>query len=69
MAVFRAALEQPEEAVAELERAFSEHSARLHTLDVDPKLDALPDARFRRLRNAPVSPESRQRRPSEVAIG
>ena len=41
MAVFRSALGQPREALAELERAHAENSASLYMLDVDPKLDAL----------------------------
>jgi DNA-binding winged helix-turn-helix (wHTH) protein/tetratricopeptide (TPR) repeat protein len=51
MGVFRAALGQPGEAVAELERARAENSAWLYTLDVDPQFDGLRrDASFRRLR-------------------
>jgi DNA-binding winged helix-turn-helix (wHTH) protein/tetratricopeptide (TPR) repeat protein len=41
MAVFRGALAQTREALAELERADAENSASLYMLDVDPKLDAL----------------------------
>src|SRR5687768_3425353 len=51
MAVFRSALGQPREALAELERAHAENSASLYMLDIDPKLDALRAAPgFRRLR-------------------
>jgi DNA-binding winged helix-turn-helix (wHTH) protein/tetratricopeptide (TPR) repeat protein len=50
MGVFRAALGQPREAFAELERAYAENSAWLYTLDVDPWLDALrAESGFRRL--------------------
>lgn len=57
MGVFRSALGQPREALAELERAYAENSAWIYTLDVDPKLDALrAEPGFRRLR--------RHRRPS-----
>jgi tetratricopeptide (TPR) repeat protein len=50
MAVFRTALGQSKEAFVELERAFTENSAWLYTLNVDPQLDSLRnDARFRRL--------------------
>jgi DNA-binding winged helix-turn-helix (wHTH) protein/tetratricopeptide (TPR) repeat protein len=49
MAVFRAALGQVPEAIAELERAFAENSAWIYTIRVDPKLDVLrADVRFRR---------------------
>jgi len=41
MAVFRSALRQPREALAELQRAYGENSAWLYTVDVDPMLDAL----------------------------
>jgi DNA-binding winged helix-turn-helix (wHTH) protein/tetratricopeptide (TPR) repeat protein len=51
MAVFRSALGQPREALAELERAHAENSASLYMLDIDPKLDALrAEPGFRRLR-------------------
>lgn len=51
MAVFRSALAQPREALAELERASAENSASLFMLDVDPRLDALrTEPGFRRLR-------------------
>jgi hypothetical protein len=51
MAVFRGALGQPREALAELERAHAENSASLYMLDIDPKLDALrAEPGFRRLR-------------------
>ena len=51
MAVFRSALEQPREALAELARAHAENSSWLYALDVDPRLDALRAAPgFRRLR-------------------
>jgi tetratricopeptide (TPR) repeat protein len=51
MAVFRSALGQPREAVAELERAHAENSAWVYTLDVDPQFDALRrEPRFRTLR-------------------
>jgi DNA-binding winged helix-turn-helix (wHTH) protein/tetratricopeptide (TPR) repeat protein len=57
MGVFRSALGQPREALAELERAYAENSAWLYTLDVDPRLEALrAESGFRRLR--------RRRRPS-----
>jgi len=50
MGVFRSALGQPREAVAELQRAEAENSAWLYTLDVDPQLDGLRRAPgFRRL--------------------
>jgi hypothetical protein len=41
MAVFRSALRQPREALAELQRAYGENSAWLYAVDVDPMLDAL----------------------------
>jgi DNA-binding winged helix-turn-helix (wHTH) protein/Flp pilus assembly protein TadD len=41
MAAFHAVLGQTKEAVAELERAFAENSARLYALSVDPTVDAL----------------------------
>jgi tetratricopeptide (TPR) repeat protein len=51
MSVFRSALGQRREAIAELERAFTESSAWLYALDVDPQLDAIRDQpKFRRLR-------------------
>jgi hypothetical protein len=51
MGVFRSALGQRREALAELERAEAENSAWLYTLDVDPQLDALRrEPGFRRLR-------------------
>jgi len=51
MAVFRSALGQPREALAELERAYTENSAWLYIVDVDPMLDALrAEPGFRRLR-------------------
>ena len=50
MAVFRCALGQPREALAELERAQAENSAWLYTQDVDPMLDVVRAERgFRRL--------------------
>jgi hypothetical protein len=50
MAVFRSALRQPREALAELQRAYGENSAWLYTVDVDPMLDALrAEPGFRRL--------------------
>ena len=58
MAVFRSALGQPREALAELERAHAENSASLYTLDVDPMLDALrtePEARRLRRRRRRAS--------------
>lgn len=52
MAVFRRALGQPREALAELERAYAENSSWVYALDVDPKFDALrADEGFRRLRH------------------
>ena len=51
MAVFRAALRQPREAAAELERAHAENSAWLYALDVDPIFDAVrAEPGVRRLR-------------------
>jgi DNA-binding winged helix-turn-helix (wHTH) protein len=51
MGVFRIALGQAREALAELERAHAENSAWLYTIDVDPQLDPLRDhTEFRRLR-------------------
>jgi DNA-binding winged helix-turn-helix (wHTH) protein/Flp pilus assembly protein TadD len=51
MAVFRSALGQPREALAELERARQENSAWIYTMDVDPQFDELrEDAAFRRLK-------------------
>ena len=41
MAVFRSALGQREQALAELERACAENAAPLFAMNVDPKLDAL----------------------------
>ena len=58
MAVFRSALGQPREALAELERAHAENSASLYMLDVDPKLDSLraePGARRLRRRRRRAS--------------
>jgi tetratricopeptide (TPR) repeat protein/DNA-binding winged helix-turn-helix (wHTH) protein len=50
MAIFRAALGQRREAVAELQRADAENSAWLYTQDVDPMLDAVrAEPGFRRL--------------------
>ena len=51
MAVFRGAMRQPREAVAELERACAENSAWLFALDVDPMFDSLrAEPAYRRLR-------------------
>jgi DNA-binding winged helix-turn-helix (wHTH) protein len=51
MAVLRIALDQHEQALAEVERACEENSARLYTLGNDPKMEYLVgDARFDRLR-------------------
>jgi tetratricopeptide (TPR) repeat protein len=51
MSVFRSALGHPHDALTELERAFTENSAWLYALDVDPQLDGLrTQAGFRRLR-------------------
>lgn len=51
MSVFRSALGETREAMAELERAQAENSTWLYTLDVDPKIDALRrQPQFRRLR-------------------
>jgi tetratricopeptide (TPR) repeat protein len=51
MAVFRSALGQSREALAELERAYAENSAWLYAMDVDPNLDPLRGTpEFRRLR-------------------
>lgn len=56
MAVFRAALRRPREAVAELERAYAENSAWLYALDVDPIFDTVrAEAGFRRLRRSRAS--------------
>jgi DNA-binding winged helix-turn-helix (wHTH) protein/Flp pilus assembly protein TadD len=50
MALLRAALRRPREAVAEIERAHAENSAWLYALDVDPMFDALrAEPGFRRL--------------------
>jgi hypothetical protein len=65
MAVFRSALGQRREALAELERAYQENSAWLYTIDVDPKLDALrSDPAFRRLRRSQSSQPAPRRRHS-----
>jgi tetratricopeptide (TPR) repeat protein/DNA-binding winged helix-turn-helix (wHTH) protein len=65
MGVFRSALGQPREALAELERAYAENSAWVYTLDVDPKLDALrDDPRFRRLCKSVRPLDSGPRRPA-----
>ena len=51
MAVLRIALDQREQAFAELERACEENSARLYSLGNDPKMDYFAgDARFVKLR-------------------
>jgi DNA-binding winged helix-turn-helix (wHTH) protein len=53
MAVFREAVGQRDEAYGELERAAAENSARLYSLDIDPKMDCLRnDPRFERVRDA-----------------
>jgi hypothetical protein len=50
MAVFRSALGQRRDALAELERAHAENSAWLYTQEVDPMLDGVrPEPGFRRL--------------------
>jgi hypothetical protein len=41
MAVFRSALGQRQQAMAELERACAENAAPLFAMNVDPKLDTL----------------------------
>jgi len=51
MAVFRSALGQPREALAELERAYAENSSWLYAMDVYPHLHGLrSNPAFRRLR-------------------
>jgi len=51
MAVLRLALNQREEAMAEIERAVEENSAWLYSLGADPKMDDFADEpRFQRLR-------------------
>jgi len=51
MAVFRSALGQPREALAELERAYAENSSLLYAMDVYPHLHGLrSNPAFRRLR-------------------
>jgi len=51
MAVLRAALDQPNEAFTEIERAFEENSAWLYSMGADPKMDYFAsDPRFIRLR-------------------
>jgi tetratricopeptide (TPR) repeat protein len=52
LAVFRDALRQRDEAIAELQRASEDNSSMLHMLDVDPKLDRLrKDPRFAVIRD------------------
>jgi len=52
MAVLRLALNQREEALAEIERAVAENSAWLYSLGNDPKMDEFAaDARFQQLRH------------------
>jgi DNA-binding winged helix-turn-helix (wHTH) protein len=63
MAVFRSALAQPREALAELERAYTENSSWIYALDVDPQLDSLRnETGFRRLRRRRHRPSTAQRR-------
>jgi tetratricopeptide (TPR) repeat protein len=51
MALLRIALDQREDAFAEIERAVDENSAWLYSIGADPKLDYFADdARFQRLR-------------------
>ena len=53
MAAFREAVGQRDEAFGELERAAAENSARLYSLDMDPKMDGLrADPRFTRVRDS-----------------
>jgi len=52
MAIFRASLGHRDEAFAELERAWDEHSAWLYSMDVDPEMDYFRgDKRYERLRD------------------
>jgi len=52
MTFFRASLGHRDEAFAELERAWDEHSGWLYSMDVDPEMDYFRgDARFERLRD------------------
>ena len=61
MAVFRSATGQPREALGELERAYTENSAWLYTLAVDPQLDALrSEPGFRKLRRRHASAQDRR---------
>jgi tetratricopeptide (TPR) repeat protein len=56
VAALLAALGKPQQAIAELERAFDENSPTLTILDVDPKMDALrTDRHFARLRQRVMS--------------
>ena len=51
MAVLRLALNQREEALAEIERAIDENSAWLYSLGADPKMDEFAaEPRFQQLR-------------------
>jgi DNA-binding winged helix-turn-helix (wHTH) protein len=52
MAVFLDALGRRDDAFAELERAVVEHSSRLYSIDIDPKIDGMRgDPRFTRIRD------------------
>jgi len=65
MSVFRSALGQPRDALAELERAFTENSAWLYALDVDPRFDTIrTEPGFRRLHQRLRRNEARPRRSS-----
>jgi tetratricopeptide (TPR) repeat protein len=61
MSVFRSALGQPREALAEVDRAFTERSAWLYAFGVDPQLDAMRGTpgfqrRWQRLRRQDAQP-------------